>query len=59
LLDCAILKLQSPKIKANVDKENTTSAKVLEKMGYRPVGEGEVFSLSRQKTIPCLKPVLE
>jgi len=59
LLDCAISKLQSPKIKANVDKENTTSAKVLEKMGFRPVGEGEVFSLSRQKTIPCLKLVLE
>jgi RimJ/RimL family protein N-acetyltransferase len=59
LLDYAISKLQSPKIKATVDKENTTSAKVLEKMGFRCMGEGEIFSLSRQKTIPCLKLVLE
>ena len=59
LLDHAITKLQSPKIKANVYKGNTASAKVLEKNGFKKVGEGEVFSLSRQETIPCVKLILE
>ena len=59
MLDCAITKLQSPKIKANVYKGNTASENVLEKNGFKKVGEGEVFSLSRQETIPCVKLILE
>ena len=40
--------------KANVYKGNTASSKVLEKVGFRQIGEGKVFSLSKQENIPCL-----
>ena len=40
--------------RANVYKGNTTSSKVLEKVGFRQTGEGKVFSLSKQENIPCL-----
>lgn len=42
------------RIKAKVYKGNAASSKVLEKVGFKQTGEGEVFSLSRQENIPCL-----
>ena len=42
------------RINANVYKENFGSSKVLQKLGFEQVGEGEVFSLSRQEKIECL-----
>ena len=40
--------------KANVYKGNTASSKVLEKVGFKQTGEGEAFTLSKQKNISCL-----
>ena len=42
------------KFKANVYTGNIVSTKALEKIGFNQVGEGEVFSKSRQKNVPCL-----
>ena len=39
------------KFKANVFKENVASAKVLEKNGFKRVGNEEVFSISRQENV--------
>ena len=41
--------------KATVNKGNTGSSKVLEKIGFRQIGEGEVFDLSTRENVPCLK----
>ena len=40
--------------RANVYEGNTASSKVLEKVGFKQIGTGEVFSLSKQRNIPCL-----
>ena len=40
--------------RANVYESNTASSKVLEKVGFKQIGTGEVFSLSKQRNIPCL-----
>ena len=50
LLDRAITKLQSPKIKANVYKGNTASAKVLEKTDLRK-WEKEKFLVFRDRKL--------
>ena len=50
LLDCAITKLQSPKIKANVYKGNTASENVLEKMDLRK-WEKEKFLVFRDRKL--------
>ena len=36
-------------------KENIASSKVLQKLGFKQTGEGEVFSLSEQANISCFK----
>ena len=41
-------------VRANVYEGNNASSKVLEKVGFKQIGTGEVFSLSKQKNIPCL-----
>ena len=51
LLDHAKLALQSQILKANVYKKNKASANILKKIGFKKVGEGKVFSLSRQENI--------
>ena len=51
LLDHAKLTLQSQTLKANIHAKNVASANVLTKIGFKRVGEGKVFSLSRQKNI--------
>ena len=43
------------KFRANVYKENIASSKVLQKLGFKQTGEGEVFSLSEQANISCFK----
>ena len=40
--------------KANVYTKNTGSSKVLEKVGFKKIGTGEVFSLSKQENIPSI-----
>ena len=42
------------KFKANVYKENISSAKVLEKNGFKRVEDREVFSISRQENVPSV-----
>ena len=41
-------------VRANVYEGNNASSKVLEKVGFKQIGTGEVFSLSKQEIIPCL-----
>ena len=55
LLNYAKTNTSYKNFKANVYKGNTASSKVLEKVGFRQIGEGKVFSLSKQENIPCLK----
>ena len=40
--------------KANVYTGNNASSKVLEKIGFKKIGTGEVFSLSKQENVDCL-----
>ena len=54
LLNYAKTNTSYKNFKANVYKGNTASSKVLEKVGFRQIGEGKVFSLSEQENIPCL-----
>ena len=41
-------------VRANVYEGNSASSNVLEKVGFKQIGTGEVFSLSKQKNMPCL-----
>jgi len=41
-------------IRANYLVGNTASANVLLKTGFREVGKGEIFSISRNKTFSCI-----
>ena len=54
LLNYAKTNTSYKNFKANVYKGNAASSKVLEKVGFRQIGEGKVFSLSKQENIPCL-----
>ena len=54
LLNYATSKTPHRAFKANVYTGNAGSLKVLEKVGFKKIGTGEVFSLSRQKNIPCI-----
>ncbi|MEG9883629.1 MAG: GNAT family N-acetyltransferase [Hyphomicrobiales bacterium] len=38
--------------------ENPASLKVMEKLGFRAVGEGECFSLARRATVPAIRTEL-
>ena len=40
-------------------KGNTCSSNVLMKLGFKEVGECEVYFLSRKKTMPCIKLLLK
>ncbi len=40
-------------------KGNTGSSNVLMKLGFKKVGECEVYFLSRRKTMPCIKLLLK
>ena len=51
LLNYAKSNMPCEKFKANVYKENVASAKVLEKNGFKRVGDEEVFSISRQENV--------
>ena len=51
LLNYAKSNTPCEKFKANVFKENVASAKVLEKNGFKRVGNEEVFSISRQENV--------
>ena len=51
LLNYAKSNTPCEKFKANVFKENVASAKVLEKNGFKRVGDEEVFSISRQENV--------
>ena len=42
------------KLKANVHKGNIASVKVLEKNGFKRVGDREAFSISRQENVPSV-----
>ena len=53
LLNYAKTNTSYKNFKANVYKGNTASSKVLEKIGFRQIGEGKVFSLSKQESMPC------
>lgn len=55
LLDYAKTKIPDEIIRARVATGNAASSKVLEKVGFKQAGEGEVFSLSKQENIPCHK----
>jgi RimJ/RimL family protein N-acetyltransferase len=50
------LKTSTPykKFKAGVQRQNTASAMVLEKNGFKQAGEGEEFSLSNEENVPTL-----
>ena len=54
LLNYAKTNTSYKNFKANVYKGNTASSKGLEKVGFRKIGEGKVFSLSKRENIPCL-----
>ena len=54
LLGHASVKACFRQVRANVYEGNNASSKVLEKVGFKQIGTGEVFSLSKQKNIPCL-----
>jgi len=54
LLNYAKTNTPYEKFKANVYKENVASAKVLEKNGFKRVGDGEAFSISRQENVPSI-----
>ena len=40
-------------------KGNTGSSNVLMKLGFKEIGECEVYFLSRKKTMPCIKLLLK
>ena len=54
LLEFAQIRTSVNCVNANAFKENFRSSQVLQKLGFVQVGEGEVFSLSRQQSIRCL-----
>ena len=54
LLEFAQISTSFNRVNANVCKENFRSSQVLQKLGFVQVGEGEVFSLSRQQNMGCL-----
>ena len=54
LLDYASAETCFRQVRANVYEGNSASSNVLEKVGFKQIGTGEVFSLSKQKNIPCL-----
>ena len=54
LLGYASAETRFRQISANVYEGNSTSSNVLQKVGFKQIGAGEVFSLSKQKNIPCL-----
>ena len=54
LLEFAQISTSFNRVNANVYKRNFGSSKVLQKLGFEQVGEGEVFSLSRQQNMGCL-----
>lgn len=58
LLGFAASKVDPLLVTASVFQGNLGSAKVLEKLGFTEVGEGQVFSLSRQANVPIFKYVL-
>ena len=37
---------------------NDGSARVLARLGFKKTGEGEIYCLSREETLPCIKMVL-
>jgi len=53
LLNYATTNTAHKKFKANVYTGNTRSANVLEKVGFKQIGKGVVFSFSKQESIPC------
>ena len=54
LLEFAQISTSFNCVNANVYKENFRSSRVLQKLGFVQIGEGEVFSLSRQQNMGCL-----
>ncbi len=54
LLNYAKTNTSYKNFKATVNKGNTASSKVLKKVGFKQIGEGEVFDLSTQEIIPSL-----
>jgi RimJ/RimL family protein N-acetyltransferase len=55
VLDFASEKLGLTRFKAGRAADNVASGHVLEKLGFRPVGEGEIWSIPRQATIPRVR----
>ena len=54
LLDYTSAETCFRQVRANVYEDNSASSNVLEKVGFKQTGGGEVFSVSKQKNIPCL-----
>ena len=54
LLDYASIETCFRQVRANVYEGNSASSNVLEKVGFKQIGTGEVFSLSKQKNMHCL-----
>ncbi len=53
LIDYFCRKMPTEKIRARAYKNNHESINVLQKIGFQPVGEREVYSKSRRQTVPC------
>lgn len=51
--------LHYKKFKSSYMVGNDGSAKVLNKLGFKTIGESEVYCLSRKETVPSIKLVLE
>ncbi len=57
LLDYAAEALQLQNFASAYIKGNEQSARVLKKLGFEEIGEGELYSLANKRTLPCVKLV--
>ena len=58
LLHYATEGLNLERFKSNYMKGNDDSANVLDKLGFKKTGEGEVYCLAKKETLPCINLVL-
>ena len=54
LLNYAAEELNIRNVKSSHMTGNDASARVLDKLGFRKTGEGEMYCLSRKATLPCI-----
>jgi RimJ/RimL family protein N-acetyltransferase len=58
LIDYALSNHKLENIKASYMQGNEGSEKVLRKLGFNVIGKGEIYSLSRRESVPCVKLIL-